>query len=224
MTIGVILQTSSFIVPHMISAVSPRVQDRQGNQHGQCSDVADADVQGQQPRPLVVFETSMNIVGYSEQLDQLQCVVRRMLRRLAVPIGFPATEILADLEDKPIGNPENIADRQEIVFSVECERRNATRWRDLLRGRTKAALPIQYVFYPETVNCTLGDLDASYRASATGTPSRSAGGRGSPSHTTAMSRTRGGAPTLPMQGISRPVACSRGVSSPSTSSGQCYSR
>jgi hypothetical protein len=46
-----------------------------------------------------------------------------------------ATAILADLEDKAPDDPHVIAGRQEIAFSVEYERRNAVRWRDLVRGR-----------------------------------------------------------------------------------------
>ncbi|RYP15097.1 hypothetical protein DL765_005920 [Monosporascus sp. GIB2] len=134
----------------------------QGNQHGHCSDAADGDVQGQQPRFLVAFETSINIVGYcpSSWINYM--------RDINDPVTHgrekEATEILADLEDKPIDDPEIIAGRQEVVFSVEYERQNATRRGDLLRGRTKAAvsLPIQYVFYPETANCTLEVLDAYY--------------------------------------------------------------
>lgn len=35
-------------------------------------------------------------------------------------------------------DPHVVADRHEIMFSVEYERKNATRWRDIVRGRTGA--------------------------------------------------------------------------------------
>ncbi|RYP93785.1 hypothetical protein DL770_000157 [Monosporascus sp. CRB-9-2] len=130
----------------MIVAVSLRVQDQQGNQHGNCSDVADGDVQGQQPRLLVVFETSMNVLGYSlgSWINYSVSFVGRH-RCLAV------SHWLSRLSGSRL---------QRRVRAA-----NATRWRGLLRGRTKAAvsLPIQYVFYPETANCTFEDLDAYYR-------------------------------------------------------------
>lgn len=49
-----------------------------------------------------------------------------------------AIKILADLEDKPINDPYIVAEREEIVFSIEYERQNAINWGDLLRGRTKS--------------------------------------------------------------------------------------
>jgi MFS family permease len=45
---------------------------------------------------------------------------------------------LADLEDKSVDDPHVIADRQEILYSVDYERKNAVPWRDLMRGRTKS--------------------------------------------------------------------------------------
>ena len=47
-----------------------------------------------------------------------------------------ATAILAALESTTPSDPHVLAERHEIVFSVEYERTNAIRWRDLLRGRT----------------------------------------------------------------------------------------
>jgi len=49
-----------------------------------------------------------------------------------------ATRILADLENKEVDDPQIVANRQEILYSVEYERKNAIRWRDLMVGRTKA--------------------------------------------------------------------------------------
>ncbi|RYO80714.1 hypothetical protein DL762_007519 [Monosporascus cannonballus] len=137
MVIGVILQTSSFSGPHMIVGV----QHRQGNQHGYYSEWQTETSKVNNGGPLVVFETTTNIVGYclSSWIDD-------------------TTEILADPEDKPIDNPEIIADRQEVVFSVEYERQNVTRWRDLLRRL--AAHPVRLL--PEAANYTLGVLDAYY--------------------------------------------------------------
>ncbi|RYP40807.1 hypothetical protein DL767_001453 [Monosporascus sp. MG133] len=168
-----ILQTSPFGAPHMI--------DRQGNQHGHCSDVADGDVQGQQPR-LLVFETSMNIVGYSLSSwinYSVSFVGGTVTWRF--PFGcsahFSFTLFVTALwlpESPREGHKWLIAHGREkeateklayVEDNVEYEWQNATRWRDLLCGRTKAAvsLPIQYVFYPETANCTPEDLDAYYR-------------------------------------------------------------
>lgn len=46
--------------------------------------------------------------------------------------------ILADLEDKTVNDPFIKAQYEEIRFSVEYERKNAIRWRDILRGRTQS--------------------------------------------------------------------------------------
>ncbi|KAK3938697.1 general substrate transporter [Diplogelasinospora grovesii] len=43
--------------------------------------------------------------------------------------------IIADLENKPVDDPYVVAEKREIMFSVQYERENAVRWRDLLRGR-----------------------------------------------------------------------------------------
>ena len=48
-----------------------------------------------------------------------------------------AAQILADLDNKSINDPFIIAERKEIIYSVEYERKNAIRWRDILRGRTQ---------------------------------------------------------------------------------------
>jgi hypothetical protein len=48
-----------------------------------------------------------------------------------------ATQILADLENTAIDDPYIVAEREEIIYSVEYERKNAIRWRDLIRGRTQ---------------------------------------------------------------------------------------
>lgn len=48
-----------------------------------------------------------------------------------------ASQILADLEDKPVDDPYVVAERQEIAFSIDYERKNAINWGDLFRGRTK---------------------------------------------------------------------------------------
>ncbi|RYP53378.1 hypothetical protein DL768_001623 [Monosporascus sp. mg162] len=142
MAIGVVLQMSSFNIPHMI--------DRQGNQNGRCADVTDGDVQGQQPKLLVVFETSMNIVGYplsswtnySVAFDGGSGAWRFPL---AVQLNAhgrekEATEILAN---------------QQECYTLAGPSPGP------YQGRRLAAH--QHVFYPETANCAPEDLDAYYR-------------------------------------------------------------
>ena len=46
-----------------------------------------------------------------------------------------AAQILADIENKDVNDPLVIAERREIVYSVEYERQNAPKWRDILLGR-----------------------------------------------------------------------------------------
>jgi hypothetical protein len=46
-----------------------------------------------------------------------------------------AATILTDLENKEVTDPVIIAAMKEIVFSVQYERENAIRWRDIARGR-----------------------------------------------------------------------------------------
>lgn len=47
-----------------------------------------------------------------------------------------AAQILADLENKDISDPDVVSNLNEILSSVEYEKTNAIRWRDLVRGRT----------------------------------------------------------------------------------------
>ncbi|KAI0454822.1 general substrate transporter [Xylaria acuta] len=167
MTVGAILQTSSFSVPHMIvgriitgignginTATAPVWQTETSKVHNRGK--------------LVVFEMSMNIFGFMLSnwinyglsyvggpiawrlplaLQLLFCAVLfstvpwlpespRWL--LAHGREDEASIILADLENKRVDDPAVVAERKEIIFSVEYERKNAIRWRDLLRGRTTA--------------------------------------------------------------------------------------
>lgn len=46
-----------------------------------------------------------------------------------------AAQILADIENKDVSDPLVVAERREIVYSVEYERQNAPKWRDILLGR-----------------------------------------------------------------------------------------
>lgn len=48
-----------------------------------------------------------------------------------------ATQILADLEDKPIDHAYVITQYQEISYGVQYEREHSIKWSDLLRGRTQ---------------------------------------------------------------------------------------
>lgn len=167
MTIGAILQTTSFSVPHMIVA---RIVTGVGNGiNTSTAPVWQTETSKVGNRgKLVVFELSMNIFGF-----MLSNWINYGLSFVGGPLGWrlplaiqlvfcailfstvpwlpesprwllahgredEASRILADLEDKPIDDPVVVAERQEIVFSVDYERRNAIRWRDLLRGQTTA--------------------------------------------------------------------------------------
>ncbi|KAI0485311.1 general substrate transporter [Xylariaceae sp. FL0804] len=167
MTVGAVLQTTAFSVPHMIVA---RVVTGMGNGiNTSTAPVWQTETSKVHNRgKLVVFEMSMNIFGFMLSnwvnygmsyvggpvawrfplaLQLLFCLVLFSTvpwlpesPRWLIAHGRidEATLILADLEDKTVEDPYVIAERQEIVFSVEYERKNAIRWRDLARGRTKA--------------------------------------------------------------------------------------
>ncbi|CAJ2513262.1 Uu.00g013810.m01.CDS01 [Anthostomella pinea] len=167
MTIGAILQTSSFSVPHMIVA---RIVTGIGNGiNTATAPVWQTETSKVHNRgKLVVFEMSMNIFGFmlsnwvnygmsfvggsvgwrfplSVQLLfclVLFCTVPWLPEspRWLIAHGRDdeASLILADLEDKSVNDPYVMAERQEILYSVDYERKNAIRWRDILRGRTKA--------------------------------------------------------------------------------------
>lgn len=49
-----------------------------------------------------------------------------------------AAIILADLADADVNAPHVVAERTEIEYSVRYERRNAERWRDIIRGKAGA--------------------------------------------------------------------------------------
>ncbi|KAI1174925.1 hexose carrier protein [Nemania sp. FL0916] len=163
MTIGAILQTSSFSVPHMIVA---RVVTGIGNGiNTSTAPVWQTETSKVHNRgKLVLFEMAMNIFGFmlSNWINGLSYVGGPIGWRLPLAIQLlfcavlfgtvpwlpesprlllaharedEATQILADLEDKPVDDPVVVAQRQEIVFSIEYERKNAIRWRDLLRGQ-----------------------------------------------------------------------------------------
>ncbi|KAI1184091.1 hexose carrier protein [Nemania serpens] len=165
MTIGAILQTTSFSVPHMIVG---RIVTGVGNGiNTSTAPVWQTETSKVGNRgKLVVFELSMNIFGFmlSNWINGLSFVGGPLGWRLPLAIQLvfcailfvtlpwlpesprwllahgredEASRILADLEDKPIDDPVVVAERQEIVFSIDYERKNAIRWRDLLRGQTK---------------------------------------------------------------------------------------
>lgn len=48
-----------------------------------------------------------------------------------------AFQILADLEDKDSNDPFILAQHKEIVYTVQYERENAVKWSELLRGKTE---------------------------------------------------------------------------------------
>ncbi|KAI0537060.1 sugar transporter [Xylaria digitata] len=166
MAIGAILQTSSFSVPHMIvarivtgignginTATAPVWQTETSKIHNRGK--------------LVLFELGMNIFGFmlSNWISGLSYVGGPLGWRLPLAIQLvfcaglfatvpwlpesprwllahglqdEATLILADFENKSVDDPMVIAERQAIIFSIEYERKNAIRWRDLLQGRTTA--------------------------------------------------------------------------------------
>ncbi|KAH9904152.1 putative MFS sugar transporter [Xylariomycetidae sp. FL2044] len=167
MTLGAVLQTCSFSVPHMIIA---RIVTGIGNGiNTATAPVWQTETSKVHNRgKLVVFEMSMNIFGFmlSNWINYGMSHVGGSVAwrfPLAVQLLFcfvlfatvpwlpesprwliahgreeEATIILADLEDKSVEDPYIAAERHEIVYSVEYERKNAIRWRDLLRGRTAA--------------------------------------------------------------------------------------
>ncbi|KAI2606603.1 general substrate transporter [Hypoxylon sp. NC1633] len=167
MTIGAILQTSSFSVPHMIVA---RIVTGIGNGiNTATAPVWQTETSKVHNRGyLVMLEMGLNIFGFSLSnwvnygmsfvggsvgwrfplsLQLIFCIILfstipwlpespRWL--LAHGHEAEASMILADLEDKPIDDPYVIAEREEIIYSIEYERQNAINWGDLLRGRTKS--------------------------------------------------------------------------------------
>ncbi|KAJ8133204.1 hypothetical protein O1611_g419 [Lasiodiplodia mahajangana] len=165
MTVGAILQASSFSIPHMIVG---RIVTGIGNGiNTATAPVWQTETSKVSNRgKLVVFELSMNIFGFmlickSAAPPSLEAsphiIIWTQVNRMLIKQGTvsspgrvvnrwllahgqsdEATLILADLEDKPVDDLVVVAERQEIVFSIEYERKNAIRWRDLLRGRTVA--------------------------------------------------------------------------------------
>ncbi|KAI0406778.1 sugar transporter [Xylaria palmicola] len=166
MTIGAILQTTSFSVPHMIVG---RIVTGIGNGiNTSTAPVWQTETSKAYNRgKLVVIELSMNIFGFmlSNWVNGLSYVGGPLGWRLPLAIQLlfcialfgtvpwlpesprwllahghkeEASRILADLDDKSVDDPTVVAECQEIIFSVEYERKNAIRWRDLLRGRTTA--------------------------------------------------------------------------------------
>ncbi|KAH8165392.1 hypothetical protein CIB48_g2886 [Xylaria polymorpha] len=157
MTLGAILQTTSFSVPHMIvariitgignginTATAPVWQTETSKVHNRGKLVL-----------LEMFQVMSELVN--AMLTRAGAIVCRRSYRMAPTISasiailhralqwllahgreHEASIILADLENKTVDDPEVVAERQEIMFSVEYERKNAVRWRDLLRGRTTA--------------------------------------------------------------------------------------
>ncbi|KAI0100948.1 sugar transporter [Nemania sp. FL0031] len=166
MTVGAILQASSFSVPHMIIG---RIVTGIGNGINTATAPVwqtETSKVGNRGK-LVVFELCMNIFGFmlSNWINGLSYVGGPIGWRLPLAIQLvfcailfstvpwlpesprwllahgrldEATPILADLEDRAIDDLTVVAERQEIIFSIEYERKNAIRWRDLLRGRTAA--------------------------------------------------------------------------------------
>ncbi|KAJ2985080.1 hypothetical protein NUW58_g5725 [Xylaria curta] len=164
MTIGAILQTTSFNVAHMIVG---RIVTGIGNGiNTATAPVWQTETSKIRNRgKLVVFELSMNIFGFmlSNWVNGLSFVGGPTGWRLPLALQLPfcallfatvpwlpesprwllahgrqeeATVILADLENKAINDPAVIVERQEIVFSVEYEREHAVKWRDLFSGQT----------------------------------------------------------------------------------------
>ncbi|KAI0145124.1 hexose carrier protein [Xylariaceae sp. FL1272] len=167
MTIGAILQTTSFSVPHMMVA---RIVTGIGNGiNTSTAPVWQTETSKVHNRGyLVVMEMSMNVFGFMLSnwvnyglsyvggpiawrlplaIQTLFCVVLFSTvpwlpesPRWLIAHGCidEASLILADLENKSVNDPGIMAEQREIIFSVEYERKNAVRWRDLLRGRTTA--------------------------------------------------------------------------------------
>ncbi|OTB05522.1 hypothetical protein M426DRAFT_72827 [Hypoxylon sp. CI-4A] len=165
MTIGAILQTSSFSVPHMIVA---RIVTGIGNGiNTATAPVWQTETSKVHNRgKLVMLEMGLNIFGFSLSnwinygmsfvggsvgwrfplaLQLVFCFVlfstipwlpESPRWLLAHAREEEATRILADLEDKPVDDPFIVAEKDEIVYGIEYERQNAINWGDLLRGRT----------------------------------------------------------------------------------------
>ncbi|KAI1136931.1 general substrate transporter [Hypoxylon sp. FL0543] len=166
MTVGAILQTSSFSVPHIIVA---RVVTGIGNGiNTATAPVWQTETSKVHNRgKLVMLEMGLNIFGFSLSnwvnygmsfvggsigwrlplaLQLAFCIVlfstipwlpESPRWLLAHDRETEASMILADLEDKPIDDPYVVAEREEIIYGIEYERQNAINWGDLLRGRTK---------------------------------------------------------------------------------------
>ncbi|KAI1214157.1 general substrate transporter [Annulohypoxylon truncatum] len=167
MTVGAILQATSFSVPHMIVA---RIVSGIGNGiNTATAPVWQTETSKVHNRgKLVMLEMGLNILGFSLSnwinygmsfvggaigwrlplaLQLFFCIVlfstipwlpESPRWLLAHGQETEATMILADLEDKPINDPYVVAERTEIIYGIEYERENAINWGDLLRGRTKA--------------------------------------------------------------------------------------
>ncbi|KAI0893823.1 general substrate transporter [Annulohypoxylon nitens] len=167
MTVGAILQATSFSVPHMIVA---RIVSGIGNGiNTATAPVWQTETSKVHNRgKLVMLEMGLNILGFSLSnwinygmsfvggaigwrlplaLQLVFCIVlfstipwlpESPRWLLAHGQETEASMILADLEDKPIDDPYVVAERAEIVYGIEYERANAINWGDLLRGRTKA--------------------------------------------------------------------------------------
>ncbi|KAI5865122.1 general substrate transporter [Durotheca rogersii] len=167
MTVGAILQTTSYSKPHMIVA---RIVSGIGNGiNTATAPVWQTETSKVHSRgKLVLLEMGLNIFGLSLSnwvnygmsytqgsvvwrfpvaLQLVFCIILfctvpwlpespRWL--LAHGRETEATSILADLDDLPVDDPHIAAKKNEILFSIEYERKNASNWGDLLRGRTGA--------------------------------------------------------------------------------------
>ncbi|KAI0478253.1 general substrate transporter [Xylaria cf. heliscus] len=154
MTVGAVLQITSFTLPHIIVG---RIISGLGNGINTATapvwqtETSKVNNRGK----LVIFEMSMNIFGFmlSNWINGLSFVGGPIAWRLPLALQLifcavlfstvpwlpesprwllahgrenEASVILADLENKAVDDPEIVAERQEII------------WRDLLRGRTVA--------------------------------------------------------------------------------------
>ncbi|OAA56723.1 MFS sugar transporter [Niveomyces insectorum RCEF 264] len=165
MAIGAILQASSFSVPHMmvgriVSGIGNGVNTATAPVWQ--TETSSMKWRGK----LVVLEMAMNIFGYMTvnwinyglsfaggaiawRLPLALQMVFILVLYATVP-WLPesprwliahgrledAVQILADIDDRAVDDPYIVAERKEIVYSVQYEIENAVRWRDLLRGRT----------------------------------------------------------------------------------------
>ncbi|KAI0882812.1 general substrate transporter [Annulohypoxylon maeteangense] len=166
MTVGAILQATSFSVPHMIVA---RIVSGIGNGiNTATAPVWQTETSKVHNRgKLVMLEMGLNILGFSLSnwinygmsfvggaigwrlplaLQLVFCIIlfstipwlpESPRWLLAHGQEIEATTILADLEDKPIDDPYVVAERAEIIYGIEYERENAMKWGDILRGRSK---------------------------------------------------------------------------------------